>query len=250
MRTENNKVIGIVGGMGPQSGIYLNNSIVCQTKAETDQQHLSTILMSFPGEIEDRTLFLEGQLKINPAYSIIPIIDKMKNAGATVIGMACNTAHSPEIFGIISESVKKDIKLLNMPLETCEYIRRHFSQVRRVGIMATNGTCKSGVYRNALLTMGFDVIEATPEFQTAVIHEMIYNPEFGIKANASITPHVKLLLKEALSYFERRHADAVILGCTELSLLNIGTRNRGMIIIDSTDAFAKALIREATSQAV
>lgn len=234
--------------MGPQSGIYLNNRIVCQTKAETDQQHLSTILMSFPGEIGDRTMFLEGRLNMNPAYSIIPIINKMKGAGATVIGMACNTAHSPEIFDIISSSVEEEVKLLNMPRETCEYIRKRFRHVKKVGVLATNGTCKSGIYKKTLLSMGFEVIDAEPWFQGSVIHEMVYNPRFGIKANSKITEEVKLLLDDALSYFAEKNADAVILGCTEFSLLEMDRQARGMEIVDSTDAFAQALIREATKK--
>jgi aspartate racemase len=248
MNTANNKVIGIVGGMGPQSGINLNNSIVSQTSAGTDQQHLSTILMSFPGDIGDRTLFLDGQLSMNPAYNIIPIIKKMEIAGASIIGMACNTAHSPEIFEIIAQSLEKDVTMLNMPLETCEHIRQQYRHVRRIGVLATNGTYKSGIYTNSLLKMGFTVADPGINFQTEVIHKMIYHPEFGIKATSSITPQVKLLLKETFSFFEKSNVDAVILGCTEFSLLNIGKQHGKMIIVDSTDVFAKALIREATNQ--
>src|SRR5215213_8942139 len=98
-----NKTIGIVGGMGPQAGVALLNSITCMTGAAKDQEHLSAILMSFPGEVEDRTSFLEGNVSINPAYSIANIISRLEIAGANIIGIACNTSHAPRIYNVITE---------------------------------------------------------------------------------------------------------------------------------------------------
>src|SRR6187402_3337971 len=104
---EHNKVIGIVGGMGPQAGAALFNDILRQTNAMTDQQHLSTILMSFPGDIADRTAFLEGEPVVNPAFVIAQVIKKLENAGAEIIGMACNTSHAPEIYDVVTEQLSR-----------------------------------------------------------------------------------------------------------------------------------------------
>ena len=77
---KNKKVIGIVGGMGPESGIMLCNNITSRTIATTDQQHHSIILMSFPKSIVDRTAFLNGDIEINPAYQIVEIICKLEKS--------------------------------------------------------------------------------------------------------------------------------------------------------------------------
>jgi len=129
MEPEFDPVIGIVGGMGPQAGLALFNSIMRQTNAATDQQHLSTILMSFPRHIVDRTAFLEGVTDINPGFSIAAVIQKLERAGASIAGISCNTSHCPRIFEIIVRELRKQnssIQLLNMPLETCACIRERY----------------------------------------------------------------------------------------------------------------------------
>jgi len=251
MKLDEDKVIGIVGGMGPQAGHTLFEKITLFTNAKIDQQHLSVVLISFPGNLVDRTLFLEGGISINPAFNIVNIIEKLENAGAKIVGIACNTSHSPAIYNVIKEElIKRDIqvKLVNMPFETCMYIKKNHSDVRRVGLMTTNGTYKSEVYKNILLDLKYDVVIPDIKFQNEIIHKMIYDPEFGIKSNPqNITDEVSLLADKALCFFKEKNVDAIILGCTELSLILTAKSIKDMIIVDSTDCLAKALVREATN---
>jgi aspartate racemase len=249
MDFKNSKVIGIVGGMGPQSGIALYESLIENTPVATDQQHLSVVLMAFPGSIVDRTLFLEDQIPTNPAYEIANVIKKLAIAGAQVIGIACNTSHSPAIFDVIVSEVSKfglAIKLMHMPLEVCNFISNDHSKLSRIGLMTTNGTYKSAVYKNMLQERGYEVVVPDRIFQNEVIHRMIYDERIGIKANSVvITEEARLLCKEALSFFKKRNVEAIVLGCTELSLVLKTSEVDGMFIIDSTECLAKALIREA-----
>lgn len=251
MNLERDPVIGIVGGMGPQAGIALLNSISSCTGAITDQQHLSTILMSFPGHIGDRTAFLEGNIQLNPAFAIVDTICKLENAGAKIIGIACNTAHSAAIFDVILEELDKinsRVKLLNMVQETCQVLREYHPHVRRVGVMTTDGTYKSGLYTNLLRSRGYEGVLPDPAFQTSVIHRIIYDPEFGLKARPdAVAPEVKDLLAMALRYFSERKTDLIVLGCTELSLLLKEDMGEQMLMVDSTRSLARGLIREATA---
>lgn len=250
MDLQKDTVIGIVGGMGPRAGAALLNSIISQTPAGSDQEHLSTILMSFPGSIGDRTSWLEGRLSTNPAYGIARVIQKLENAGANLVGIACNTSHAPRIYDIILnelERMNSQVKLLDMPYETCMYINKNYSQIRRIGVMTTNGAYRAGIYKGLLQDLGYDVIIPDHGFQNDVIHKMVYDSVFGIKANAdNITSEVSLLMEKAIRFFKERQADAIILGCTELSLVPPGNGLNDMLIFDSTDIFARALIREAT----
>jgi len=249
MDVENSKIIGIVGGMGPQAGIALYEKLIGNTQATTDQQHLSVVLMSFPKNMVDRTLFLEGQVSINPAYEIANVIKKLIISGAEVIGIACNTSHSAAIFDVITSEVSKfgrKIKLLHMPLEVCNHISKNHSQLSRIGLMVTNGTYRSGVYKNLLQERGFEIIIPDRIFQNNVIHKMIYDLEIGIKANPTIIrEEAQLLCNEALLFFKQKNVEAIILGCTELSMILKTNEVDGMLIIDSNECFAKALIREA-----
>ena len=243
-------IIGIVGGMGPQAGIALCYSIVCQTAATMDQEHFSIVLLSFPGDIVDRTAFLEGRSAVNPALNIAGIIRKLEAAGAGVAGIACNTCHSPLIFDVLLEELKKTncgVQLLHMPVETCRYIGEDHPYIRRIGVMTTNGTYRSGVYVRVLEDHDYEIVNADPAFQNEVIHRMVYDPNFGLKScPKGVTSEVKALMDTALNYFRKRGAEAVILGCTEFSLIEMADRVEGLLIVDSTAALARALIREAS----
>lgn len=252
MNFKESKTIGIVGGMGPQAGAALYDSIISNTGASTDQQHLPVVLMAFPGKIEDRTLFLEGKVLTNPAYQIVEVIKKLVIAGADVIGLACNTSHAKAIFEVIESRINKFENkplLLNMPLEVCNYISENHAGISRIGLMTTNGSYKSGLYKNLLQEKGYEVVIPDFTFQDSVIHRMIYDPIIGIKANPTcITKDVIELCGEAISFFKKNNAEAIVLGCTELPLVFKAKLIEGMLIIDSTECLAKALIREAVRQ--
>jgi len=249
MSPQKDHIIGIVGGMGPEAGINLFNHILRMTLAKTDQDHASVVMMSFPSEISDRTSFLEGREMTNPAFSLIRIIRKLEDAGALVVGIACNTAYAPLIHDTIKTGLLQmdsSVKLISMPMETCENIREMFPNARRVGIMSTNGTYRAGVYQQILKQEGYDVVLPPEDLQDNTIHRMIYDHGFGIKAcPGTITCEVRKALNEALAFFRDNHTDVVILGCTELSLVLEEGNADGIGIIDSTKAMARALIREA-----
>lgn len=252
MNLSKDKVIGIVGGMGPAAGVALMNSILDHTIAVTDQEHLSTILMSFPKHITDRTAFLEGAAGRNPAFSIAEVIRRLETAGAGIVGMACNTSYSPDIYNVILEELDRtgcQVKMLHMPMETCRFIRHNYPAVRNVGVMTTNGAYKAQVYKQCLEREGYHAIVPPAGFQNDIIHNMIYDPVFGLKAtNGRVTSIVWQLLDEAMRFFRQMRAELIVLGCTELFSLHRGYKINEMPVVDSTAAFAAALIREALKE--
>jgi len=240
-------IIGVVGGMGPQAGQALFADIIRNTLANCDQEHLPVIVMSFPGQFADRTAFLNGDTAINPAHNIVRVIDRLETAGALTVGIACNTSHSPKIYDVVVEQLcrkKSRVQLLHMPLETCRYVTENFPAASRIGLMTTNGTYRSGIYRALLLQSGYEPIVPDMAFQIHVIHRMVYDPVFGIKSNPDkISTEVGTLWEKAMQYFRRRHCEAVVLGCTEFSLVS-DEHNKDIRFVDSTTVLARALIRE------
>ncbi|MEO1623938.1 MAG: amino acid racemase [Bacteroidota bacterium] len=249
MKKRKARVIGIIGGMGPHAGLAVFNHILNQTNVQKDQDHLSVVLMSFPEQIMDRSEFLFGKAGINPAESILDIVQKLSDSGASVIGMACNTAHASRIYNVIMEvlpQINPSLHLVHMPYETCLYIKEQLPGARRVGVLSTNGTYKAGIYRRQLQALGLEPILPDANFQSTVIHRMIYDPVFGIKAHPeNIRPEVYELWNQAFEFFRQQQTDAVVLGCTELGLVIKGDQIGPIKIVDSTKLLATALIREA-----
>ena len=108
--------IGIVGGAGPYAGLDLSQKLLQQTKATSDQDYLPTLLISTPELIEDRTDFLLGKTANNPAHAIYSNLRDLEALGATVAGIACNTAHAPKIRNIFLEKLKVSESNINKTL--------------------------------------------------------------------------------------------------------------------------------------
>lgn len=249
MTIHNDNIIGIVGGMGPKAGLNLFDKILKHTDAATDQDHISVILASLPKYIIDRTQFLEGETDINPAINIAKIIRKLENSGANIIGLACNTSYAPEIYNAIKQElkvIKSQIKLVHMPVETCRYLTENYPDFSKIGLMTTNGTYKSGLYKKLLENLGYNVILPDNEFQDNVIHRLIYDEEMGLKAYPDTKREEQnKLLAHAMEFFKKHKAEAIIIGCTELSILMNEQYIENILIIDPAEILAMKLVKEA-----
>lgn len=242
-------MIGIVGGVGPHAGVDLMKKVFDQTLAGSDQEHVDALLISQPSGIRDRTEYLLGKVEENPGKALASILLRLEDAGATVAGIPCNTAHADPIFNLILEILKETgsrIQLLNMIKETLLFMEVLAPGVKRVGVLSTTGTYRAGIYRMALSAYGYEPIMPAYDMQEALIHPAIYDPEYGIKSLPDrIHPRAVENLDRALAWLESRGAGAVILGCTEIPLAFPSARVRGMLTIDPTVALARALLRES-----
>lgn len=245
-------MIGIVGGVGPYAGIDLLKKIYDNTVANSDQEHLDTVLLSMSSSINDRTEYLEGIIKQNPADAITKVILKMESIGVTIAGIPCNTAHSDGIFDIVLEQLqtaKSSVKLLNMIEESIAFIKNKYPEIKNIGVLSTTGTYKSGVYSKLLKAKGYNVIVPTMEIQEKYIHSSIYNSEYGIKAKSNPV-HERAIknLFEGIAYLKKEGTEAVILGCTEIPLAISQKKIEGLITVDPTNVLARALINNYKPQ--
>ncbi len=240
--------IGIVGGAGPYAGLDLAQKLLQQTLAKSDQDYLPTLMISTPGLIEDRTNFLLGKSKNNPAYAIFSNLLDLEALGSTVAGIACNTAHAPEIRNVFQEKLKisgSKLKLLDMISETAEFLKNHCKEVTTVGIMSTIGTWKARFYPDLLEEFGFEVLTLNEQQQQHLHKESLFNPVYGIKVQAHpVSAKARDVLLEGVHTLEKKGAQAIILGCTEIPL-GIPERILGeTYCIDPGLILARALIRE------
>jgi len=240
-------MIGIVGGTGPYAGLDLLRKVFDNTLAGSDREHLDVVLMSLPSGIPDRTDFLLGKTRDNPAYAIAEILFKLEAIGAGVAGIACNTAHADRIFGVILQKLREAecrIRLLHMIDETISCLGRTHPGLSRIGVLSTTGTYQSGVYRKALEKRGYEAVRPTREMQEKLIHPAVYDPEYGIKAHsAPVHPTAMGNLLRGIDFLKSEGAQAVILGCTEISMALTGKDTGTMATIDPARILARALIR-------
>ena len=238
------KIIGVVGGVGPFAGIDLLGKIAGQTEAQRDQEHLAVYSISQPRPIGDRTGFLLGKTGVNPGYAIAEQLHTLSQMGASVAGIPCNTAHAPSIFAVIRRQAPAGLLLLHMIDEVVGHIQSHYAGIKQVGILSTSGTYRSKVYPQLLESAGFQTLVPDEKLQDELINQAIYDPVYGLKAIGRATERSREELGVGLAHLRAKGAEAVILGCTEIPLAINKKRVDGAIILDPTLILARALIRE------
>ena len=199
------KVLGIIGGLGPLATAYYYELITNMTDVERDQDHIEIWIHSVP-QIPDRTSYIVGASDENPLPELIKTGSKLVDLGADCIAMPCITAHyfhQDLVAGIHAP-------VIHLVEETVEYLRSR--GIERVGIMATDGTVRSGLFQQELERRGLKAIVPEPEFQKDVMHLIYENIKIG-----SI-PEMDRFERVA-EHLRSGGAQVIILGCTELSLI-------------------------------
>ncbi|MDJ0842542.1 MAG: amino acid racemase [Acidobacteriota bacterium] len=241
------KTIGIIGGMGPEAGLDLHRKILEETAAATDQDHLDVVHLSFSSLVDDRTDWLLEGKGDPPSRGIIAMARKLDLIGVSVAGVPCNTAHAHPIMGMVRfmmREAKFKLKLLHLVDETAAYLKQNLPDVKQVGLLATTGTCRAGIYSEAIECRGMEMVLPEDAVQ-ATVHDAIYNPDYGIKAHGgSGNDRAETALQHAAAHLAERGAGVVILGCTELPLVITTPELSGLPAVDPTRILARALIRE------
>lgn len=240
------KMIGIVGGMGTYASIDLLKKIADNTAAGNDQDHLPVTMISKPEEILDRTEYLFGEVEVNPGYAISEIVKSLGDAGCELVGLPCNTAHVPEIIGIVEDNLPDGMQIVNMIEEVGKYISNIYPQIKKVGILATNGTYSAKVYDHYLKAFNLSTVYPDKDVQFEKVHPSIYDPVYGIKAmsNPVSEKAVADLLMVSMQLIEQG-AEVLVLGCTEIPLAITEKSVYGINAIDANDVLAKALVRRS-----
>ncbi len=178
------RTIGIVGGLGPYAGYDLMRKIFRWTKASVDQDHLPVMLHSFPGWIPVRPEFLLGKTKENPGEDIGGIMEQLARSGASVIGMPCNTAHSPRILDVALERLHAtglDVQFVSIIESAVKHVSRLCPDGGRIGLMGTVATLQTRLYQDALEKAGLEPVILGEE-DCALVQQAISDPGFGVKA--------------------------------------------------------------------
>ena len=85
-------VLGILGGLGPAASCYLYQMLIDHTPAARDQDHLDVVISS-RASTPDRTAYILGQSDEDPFAVMEQDGKNLVRYGATVLAIACNTAH-------------------------------------------------------------------------------------------------------------------------------------------------------------
>lgn len=197
--------LGVIGGLGPMATAYYLELVIRMTDVRRDQEHPEIVVMNIP-TVPDRTAYILGKSEDNPAPAMIDLGKQLKAMGAEVIATPCVTAH------YFHEQLQEGIGLpvIHVIASTARLLQS--KGIRRVGLMATDGTMQSGIFQQKLEEAGLEVILPGEQAQRDVMTLIYDQIKAGLPGDLPLFHSVRdSLLADG--------AEVVLLGCTELSLL-------------------------------
>lgn len=201
-----NDRLGVIGGMGPQATNTFYQYIIDRTDARTDQEHLSVLIFS-DCAMPDRTAAILGtQAQKDEVYErLLSDARMLEGAGCTAIAVPCNTSHY--FLDRVQEQIS--IPIVHMIRETARLLVSQGK--KRPGILATDGTIRTGLYQREFAAFGIYAAAPRPAAQKQVM-SLIYD---DIKAGKAGDPEKFAAFTKDLV---EQGCDCAVLACTELSV--------------------------------
>jgi len=231
------------GRLGTVDAVLPMNEAVA-TPAKTDQEHFKLVIEENPQTPDRTACLLEG--KTDPTICLYHSAKRLEEDGCDAIIIPCNTAHA------FLPYMKRYLKVpfVDMQQTALEDIATRFKEPR-IGLLATSGTIKTGIYSKKAEAMGLPLFTPDEEHQKLVM-SAIYGPQ---GAKAGFTEGVcRDELLSAAEYLVREYAcNVLILGCTELPLILDETdefpiADSRVAIVDPTAVLARKVAKLAMSE--
>ncbi len=197
--------------------------------ARSDQDHLHLIIENNP-KTPNRNEAIAGRGP-SPGSCLADMARALERAGADFIVMACNTAHAFER-DIRAATTKPFVSLID---EVVGEVQNTHPGVRRVGLLATQGSLDSKIYHVAFVRQGIEALQLTVPSQARFM-EILYRIKSGDHDRAGMQGLGEELIAQG--------AELLIAGCTEVPLV-LKPGNNSKPLIDSTDVLARSCVAYA-----
>ena len=214
-------MIGILGGMGTQAGLDFCNKLAILYRGKIDQEYPLFLLYNksnIPGRpesigvqtgnISNRITNKKSEKKYYQVLkSLLNGCKVLERSKCKFIVIPCNTAH------YWFDDLKKKISLpiINMPKEVFDHTIKKCKKKSSIGLLATEGTLKTGVY-SKFFDKDYNLIYPNTTTQKNSVNKAIRLVKMGKVKSANKT------IKPAIDYLIKKKCKKIILGCTELPI--------------------------------
>ena len=214
-------MIGILGGMGTQAGLDFCNKLAVLNRGKIDQEYPLFLLYNksnIPGRpesigsqtknISNKSTNKTSKAKYNKVLkSLLKGCKLLEKNRCKFIVIPCNTAH----YWFDDLQNKINIPIINMPKEVFKFTKKKCKKNSKVGLLATEGTLKTGVYKK-IFDKDYQLIEPSLKIQRLSVNKAIKLVKMGsVKAAAKA-------IKPAIDSLIKMKCKKIILGCTELPI--------------------------------
>ena len=227
--------VGIIGGAGVAATnklCELIEQLYTVNGAFRDQHHPEMIIYQAT-QVPSRSMYLEGKGS-NFIDGYIAIGKKLREAGAEIIAMCCNTAH----YAIDEIQRSIGIPFINVIEEVARTTKE--SNKKKIGLIASDGCLKGKVYEKYFDLFYPDaiLIYPDPDFQKKAT-EGICNIKNKNRFFDEYHPkRPKNIINEIFVHLKEKGAEKVIIGCTDI---RVDYQNDD--VIDSLEVLANKIIK-------
>lgn len=225
------KTIGLIGGMSWESTAHYYRVINQETAARRGGLHSAPLIVHSVDFAPIAAMQSAGDWE-GAGRQLAGIARDLEVAGAEVIGLATNTMH------IIADQITDAITVPFIHIADPTSDALLADGFETAGLLGTRFTMEMDFYRDRLTARGLTAL--IPDVDRTNLNGIIYDE----LCRGIIREESRRIYIAAIERLAARGAEAVILGCTEITML-IDDAISPLPVYDTTDLHAKALVSAA-----
>jgi aspartate racemase len=227
------KTIGLIGGMSWESTAHYYRVINQETARRLGGLHSAPLIIHSVDFAPIADLQAQGDWQTAGAQ-LADTARGLQQAGAEIIGLATNTMH------IVADQIIAALEIPFVHIADPTSAALLEDKFETVGLLGTRFTMEMPFYRDRLAEHGLASI--IPEVDRTNLNGIIYEE----LCRGIVREESRRIYVTAIERLAARGAEAVILGCTEITML-IDDSVSPLPVYDTTDLHAKALVSAALS---
>jgi len=223
MSGKEGRILGLVGGLGPNATVYYYNGLIAAHKA---QGRVARMLIAHADVDHGRPLAESGKLDELARY-LNGFIDQTAAGGAEMAAIVAITPHicTAQLLPLLR------IPLIDMVSVVADEVRAR--GLRRVALLGTRSTVESRMFGR----LGVGVVMPTPDEI-----DFIHNTYLDVVYDRSTPASIDQLRELARTLIRRDGAEAVLLAGTDLSMV-MNENNAGFPTLDCAGLHIAAITR-------
>jgi aspartate racemase len=230
------RTIGLVGGMTPESTLTYYGLLIrsARDRLQDPDPLRNPIVIVYSLDLAEVVALQRARRTDELAADLARICELLRATGAEIGALTANTPHL--YFEAVQASTR--LELVSIVEATCATVANN--GLRRPLLLGTRSTMESTLYRAPLERAGIEALIPDGE-GVALVDEAIYNDLAVGRVRPDTRARMLGLCREAV---ERRGADGVILGCTELPLV-IAAEDLPVPVVDTVRVHVEAILDRA-----
>ncbi|WP_020575062.1 aspartate/glutamate racemase family protein [Actinopolymorpha alba] len=201
------RTIGLIGGMSWESSAEYYRMINEETRHRLGGHHCAPSLLLTLDFAEIEAMQRAGDWDAAGAR-LAAAARTLEAAGADLVLLCTNTMH------LVADAITSAVGIEFVHIVDATAERVVEAGHRRVGLLATRYTMEHGFYHDRMRAHGIEVI-VPDEPDRTLVHDVIYKE----LTRNRIENSSRLAYQKVMAQLAERGAEALVLGCTEITLL-------------------------------